>query len=67
MSKIEDEMSGKGDLTGNTQSGDEPPSGDAAPFERWLDKKLKSAYGSVLDEPVPQDLIDLLRKKLDKG
>jgi hypothetical protein len=41
------------------------PDGDVAPFERWLDKKLKNAYGSVLEEPIPQDIIDLLRKKLD--
>ena len=38
----------------------------AAPFERWLDTKLKSVYGAVLEEPVPQDLINLLREKLDK-
>ena len=39
----------------------------AAPFERWLDGKLKSVYGSVLEEPIPQDLINLLREKLDKA
>ncbi len=38
---------------------------DLAPFERWLDRKLKSVYGSVLEEPIPQDILDLLRQRLD--
>ncbi len=36
------------------------------PFERWLDNKLKNVYGSVLAEPIPDDLINLLRDKLDQ-
>ncbi len=39
---------------------------DPAPFERWLDKKLKTIYGSVLEEPIPQDIIALLQQKLDQ-
>ncbi len=38
----------------------------SAPFERWLDRKLKTVYGSVLEEAIPQDIIDLLRQKLDR-
>jgi hypothetical protein len=37
-----------------------------APFERWLDNKLKTVYGAVLEEEIPDDLINLLREKLDK-
>ena len=40
---------------------------EAAPFERWLDRKLKSVYGSVLEEPIPQDILDLLKRRLDGG
>ncbi len=42
-----------------------PNNADAAPFERWLDRKLKSVYGSVLEEPIPQDILDLLKRRLD--
>jgi len=33
-------------------------------FDNWLDNKLRSAYSSVLDEPIPEDLIKLLHQKL---
>jgi hypothetical protein len=49
------------DKQSDVQSGN----GDMAPFERWLDRKLKTVYGSVLEEPIPQDLLDLLKSKLD--
>ena len=32
-------------------------------FDSWLEKKLRSAYSSVLDEPIPDDLIQLLNQK----
>ena len=38
----------------------------ATPFDRWLDTRLRNVYGSVLEEPVPQDILNLLRQKLDK-
>ena len=47
-----------------SRTGDEIPS--EAPFERWLDKKLRTVYGSVLEEAIPQDIIDLLRQRLDE-
>jgi hypothetical protein len=33
-------------------------------FDSWLETKLRSAYSSVLDEPIPDDLIQLLHQKL---
>ncbi len=36
--------------------------GDGA-FDNWLENKLRTAYSSVLDEPVPEDLIRLLHQK----
>jgi hypothetical protein len=36
----------------------------AGVFDSWLETKLRSAYSSVLDEPVPDDLIQLLKQKL---
>ena len=41
----------------------EPAGGDAA-FDHWLEGKLKSAYSSVLEEAIPEDLIRLLQQKL---
>jgi hypothetical protein len=39
------------------------PAEDPA-FDSWLDNKLRNAYSSVLDEPIPEDLIKLLHQKL---
>ncbi len=38
--------------------------GSDAGFDSWLENKLKSAYSSVLEEPIPEDLIRLLTQKL---
>ncbi len=40
------------------------PSGSDEVFDTWLENKLKSAYSSVLDEPIPEDLIRLLKQTL---
>jgi hypothetical protein len=37
---------------------------DGGAFDSWLETKLRSAYSSVLDEPIPEDLIQLLNQKL---
>jgi hypothetical protein len=37
---------------------------DGSAFDSWLETKLRSAYSSVLDEPIPDDLIQLLTQKL---
>ena len=36
-----------------------------AGFDSWLENKLRTAYSSVLDEPVPDDLIQLISQKLN--
>ena len=33
-------------------------------FDSWLETKLRTAYSSVLDEPIPEDLIQLISQKL---
>jgi hypothetical protein len=33
-------------------------------FDTWLDEKLRTAYSSVLDEPIPDDLLRLLQQRL---
>ncbi len=43
----------------NASDGSEDPI-----FNNWLETKLRSAYSSVLDEPIPEDLINLLHQKL---
>lgn len=39
------------------------PEGDVA-FDRWLEDKLRNSYSSVLEEPIPDDLLRLLEQKL---
>jgi hypothetical protein len=38
--------------------------GSTAGFDSWLENKLRTAYSSVLDEPIPEDLIELISQKL---
>ena len=38
--------------------------GSGAGFDSWLETKLRTAYSSVLDEPIPEDLIQLISQKL---
>jgi hypothetical protein len=38
--------------------------GGTAGFDSWLENKLRTAYSSVLDEPIPDDLIQLISQKL---
>lgn len=42
----------------------ESKAGEGGAFDSWLETKLRSAYSSVLDEPIPEDLIQLLNQKL---
>jgi hypothetical protein len=41
-----------------------PGNGSTAGFDSWLEQKLRIAYSSVLDEPIPEDLIQLISQKL---
>ncbi len=38
--------------------------GSDALFNDWLEAKLRTAYSSVLDEPIPDDLIKLINERL---
>ena len=58
---------GSAKLVGN----DGPSKRGAAPsaygndaFDHWLEDKLRNAYSSVLEEPIPDDLLKLLQQKL---
>ena len=42
----------------------EPTGSGKATLDTWLDAKLRNAYSSVLEEPIPDDLIQLLHQKL---
>jgi hypothetical protein len=52
---------------GSKQRGAKKPGGQVgadSEFDDWLEARLKGAYSSVLDEPVPEDLIQLLTENL---
>ncbi len=38
-------------------------SGQDPEFDAWLDVRLRSLYGSVLNEPVPEDMMKLLQQR----
>jgi len=40
------------------RNGERPES--SGPFDRWLNEKLVVLYNSVLDEPIPEDLLKLI-------
>ena len=52
--------------TGRQPAGSQPKTDnrETAKFDNWLEDKLRNAYSSVLDEPIPEDLIRLLSEKL---
>ena len=54
------QKSGRKDPRGHKNTGER----DAAGFDSWLETKLRVAYSSVLDEPIPDDLIELIAQKL---
>ncbi len=44
-----------------------PPAGQGTEdvvFDRWLEDRLRNAYSSVLEEPIPDDLLRLLKQTL---
>lgn len=49
---------------GNKEAPEATAAGDADPFDRWLEDKLRNAYSSVLEEPIPEDLLKLLHQRL---
>lgn len=48
----------RADKTGATTEGGE--------FDAWLDRRLKDMYRTVLQEPLPPDIMDLLKPSRDK-
>lgn len=56
------EMMMRRQKTPNDASERSPVSADLDPgFDRWLSRQLHNMYDQVLDEDIPEDLIDLIR------
>ena len=36
---------------------------DAKRFDQWLDRQLRGMFDAVVEEPVPQSLIDLVKNQ----
>jgi hypothetical protein len=61
----EKQKSGRKEPRGQKNGGGKGGGGDGtAGFDSWLENKLRTAYSSVLDEPIPEDLIQLIAQKL---
>jgi hypothetical protein len=56
----EKQKSGRRDARGQKNTEGKGTAG----FDSWLENKLRTAYSSVLDEPIPEDLIQLIAQKL---
>jgi hypothetical protein len=56
----EKQKSGRKDPGGPKDTGEKGVAG----FDSWLENKLRTAYSSVLDEPIPDDLIELIAQRL---
>ena len=54
------QKTGRKEPRGQSKSGN----GGTGGFDSWLETKLRTAYSSVLDEPIPEDLIQLISQKL---
>jgi hypothetical protein len=46
-------------------SRDRPESGDVA-FDRWLKRELGRLYDSALDEPIPDELTQLIERAVEE-
>jgi Anti-sigma factor NepR len=57
--------SGKGEVVKHSRMGRR---GRSNLEERWLERKVREMYQEVVDEPVPQDLLDIVKRipKLDE-
>lgn len=40
---------------------------DAKKFDLWLDRQLRGMFDAVVEEPVPQSLIDLIKGQGEKN
>jgi hypothetical protein len=59
----EKQKSGRKEPRGQKNAGGGSVGGGGG-FDSWLESKLRTAYSSVLDEPIPDDLIELISQKL---
>ena len=55
-----EKLAGSNGPSPNRAAGD----GGSDAFDHWLEDKLRNAYSSVLEEPIPDDLLKLLQQKL---
>jgi hypothetical protein len=52
--------------TENKKKATAPASSADPAFDRWLEQGLQQIYGAVLTEPVPDELVQLIRDHKDK-
>ena len=60
----ENQKPGRKEPRGQSKSTNGGNAGKGGGFDSWLENKLRTAYSSVLDEPIPEDLIQLIAQKL---
>lgn len=42
------------------------PAAEEQPFDRWLRKQLHAMYDEVVNEPLPEDLVQLIDQDADR-
>lgn len=60
MDKQRGRRSGRASPKAAPKPADPPPGGGADPFGTWLQRSLTAQYTKILEEPIPQDLLDLI-------
>lgn len=50
----------KGEKQNSPQGSDSPKEGDASAFDLWLDQGLHQLFDSVANEPIPEELLNLI-------
>ena len=58
MYRFSDLMRTNGEHEGSTRSREDP-----AAFDLWIKRVLKERYGSAAREPVPDDLLQIIRSQ----
>lgn len=51
----------RGPKTGSRSKGPTDTERLEQPFDRWLSEKLQQLYGGVVDEPLPDEMVDLVK------
>jgi hypothetical protein len=52
--------------TPSPQKGAQKTKKNDAEFERWLDLRIKKMFDSALEEPVPDDMLEILKQERKK-